>query len=732
MRFETLQLTRYGPFTDCTLSLPPAPLVLIYGPNEAGKSSALAALTDLLYGIGHQTPYAFRHAYGDLRLGGVISNRRGQRLALVRRKGRRNTLLDADDRPLPDDALAPFLAGVDRALFTRAFGLSQVGLRSGAEQLLQSNGALGEGLLEAGTGLKSLKALGEDLDARADELFGKRHSARRAVEQGLVRYRQAVEALRSDSLDPKVWGEALERVAEAEASEHDLRGRLEALGTRHRHLLWIQRLQPLKRRREQLRAQLASLGEVPDLPRDMASRCDHWLERRRQAQVDLGAVQRQMEELRTALAQCQVDPVVLAARDTIVALDEVRRDRRTAVEEGRPTLGRARAEVDRALGAIARRLGRSASRAAADYPGAGAWARVRRRAGEGLGLERAALAAEEQQSTAAVHLEALAAEREALTAIADPSPLRRQYQSLEDLAALDDQRLRLRHHHQSAQRRLEEAWGALEPRPGDLDALAVKPVPSRDEVEAFADREAGLERENQALGADRERADRARRDALARLRQLEGEDELPTAAVIDRVRAERDRHWRQLRARWGAASVWAGVASHGDEDPGDGLEEASHGGVGEGQTLAAFEAALAQVDILQERRASQAQRLADYAQAQEALRGEQIRLAELDAAATHHRRAMEQFATQWRGLWHNTGIIPRSPRAMGHWLTRREGVLARRLELEDAAAEGALAEARWQRAEARRPPQTPAGGRGATAPLEANPAAIEAQDAPRQ
>ncbi|PNE09662.1 MAG: hypothetical protein CR217_18855, partial [Beijerinckiaceae bacterium] len=47
MRFESFTFEKYGLVDSCTLSFPPDPgLVVIYGPNEAGKSTSLAAIAD--------------------------------------------------------------------------------------------------------------------------------------------------------------------------------------------------------------------------------------------------------------------------------------------------------------------------------------------------------------------------------------------------------------------------------------------------------------------------------------------------------------------------------------------------------------------------------------------------------------------------------------------------------------------------------------------------------------
>lgn len=59
MRLRRLDLTRYGKFTDRSIDFGERTdgqpdLHIIYGPNEAGKSTAFAAFLDLLFGIGSQ------------------------------------------------------------------------------------------------------------------------------------------------------------------------------------------------------------------------------------------------------------------------------------------------------------------------------------------------------------------------------------------------------------------------------------------------------------------------------------------------------------------------------------------------------------------------------------------------------------------------------------------------------------------------------------------------------
>ncbi len=130
MRLLSLELEKFGAFADLRIAFrQDARLHVVYGPNEAGKSTALAAVGALLFGVPERTPYASRFP-GQLRVGAEIAAADGRRLKFWRRKGRRMTLLDGAGDPLPDDALAPFLGGLSREVFERSFGLDAAKLQS--------------------------------------------------------------------------------------------------------------------------------------------------------------------------------------------------------------------------------------------------------------------------------------------------------------------------------------------------------------------------------------------------------------------------------------------------------------------------------------------------------------------------------------------------------------------------------------------------------------------------
>src|SRR5271154_6651396 len=109
MKWLTLNLKAVGPFTDVVLDLSRGEqgLHLIYGPNEAGKTSTLRALSHLLFGFPQRSADNFVHPNEQLRIGGTLRHSSGEELEIVRRRGNRNTLRGPDDLSIvADDCLA--------------------------------------------------------------------------------------------------------------------------------------------------------------------------------------------------------------------------------------------------------------------------------------------------------------------------------------------------------------------------------------------------------------------------------------------------------------------------------------------------------------------------------------------------------------------------------------------------------------------------------------------------
>ena len=255
MRLLRLDLTAFGPFTGVALDLDsegPA-LHVVYGHNEAGKSTALRALSGVLFGIPERTQDAHLHPMDRLRVGAVLASSDGGRISIVRRKGRKNTLLDGDGEPVDEALLARCLRGITRERFATAFALDHETLRSGAEALLAGRGDVGESLFDAGLGGRSIREVLAELDREAEALFAPR-GRKKLLNEAIDAFKKARKLSVDEALSAGAWREQKEEIDRVRARFAELREERTRLGTEQRRLERDARVLPhLQRRAELLR-----------------------------------------------------------------------------------------------------------------------------------------------------------------------------------------------------------------------------------------------------------------------------------------------------------------------------------------------------------------------------------------------------------------------------------------------------------------------------------------------
>jgi len=170
MRLEALDLIAYGPFTRQHFAFPGA-FTIVYGLNEAGKTSALRAIADGLYGIPLQTSDDFTHPYRDLRIGLALADS-AHRIEFIRRKANIQSLRGVDDTTSIDESeLEHFLQGLSRADFETMFGISHARLVEGGREIAAGKGEIGETLFAAAAGLIGLQTTLDRLEQQAGDLY---------------------------------------------------------------------------------------------------------------------------------------------------------------------------------------------------------------------------------------------------------------------------------------------------------------------------------------------------------------------------------------------------------------------------------------------------------------------------------------------------------------------------------------------------------------------------------
>lgn len=605
MRLKRLDLTRYGKFTDRTIEFGErrrgAPdLHVIYGPNEAGKSTAFSAYLDLLFGIATQSPYGFLHPYPTMRIGGAVEFADGAR-DFVRIKRPQNSLLDRDDRPIPEAAIRAELGGVDRDSYRTMFSLDDETLEKGGDSILASKGDLGELLFSAGAGLTDLghklPALREEADAFYK--FRGRNGALAALKSRLAELK--TERARIDTLasDHKALVELRDRAAahydEAMAARTRIGARMEEIG---RLLAALPRLAALRAVRERL----APLADLPDAPAAWAEDLPALQRREHELAVQLQGAEGDAARLAAGIESVDVDEAALRASE---ALDRLAgpRARHLTAEKDLPERRLSLRDADLAVARILDRLERRDAEPRRLLLGAATTGRLRELIEARSGLDAALRAAEAELADAQRHAaEAEAKLRAALPDGAGPAAPKRIAALAAVLAGLRGADYGARRRlagraRDAADAKLAEHLRALAPWRGGADDLPSLPCPDAGAVRRWT---ADIEKRNSVLSRHATDIERLTTE-IGRLRAERAGIEGATGVICDgdaaALRARREQAWAAHRRALDAASADAFEAILRQDDM---LAAARLAHMaeraklhGNGQALAVAEAALA-------------------------------------------------------------------------------------------------------------------------------------------
>ncbi len=297
MRFRRLSLDAFGPFTGTALDFTRAHgngLHLVYGPNEAGKSSALRAIRDLLFGIPQQTPDAHLHPSASLRISALIE-RGGEELEFARRKKRKDSLVGPNEQPLEEARLARFLNGLDAGSFDRLFALDHERLARGAEETLSGQGDVGEALFDAGASGRSVHRVKLQLAAEADELF-KDRAQKPQLNQLLALYAEQKKRAKDSLHSPERYEEQLEGVRDKRREAEARRAELSRLRADKDHAVRLRNVLSSVAERDRKSAERERIGPLPSLRRDAG-------ERREQLVAGVALAERDRERLSKKLAE---------------------------------------------------------------------------------------------------------------------------------------------------------------------------------------------------------------------------------------------------------------------------------------------------------------------------------------------------------------------------------------------------------------------------------------------
>ena len=661
MKICQLDLLAFGPFTNVSLSFDNVQpgLHIVYGPNEAGKSSSLRALRQLLFGVPHNSGDTFFHANQNLRIGARLENAAGEPLECIRRKGRSNTLRGPDDVEVIDPMrLMEMLGGIDESTFSQRFGIDYEELRKGGEAVVQGGGDLGEILFAAGAGVADLGQVQKRMADEADELFKPRGSIQR-INKALSELKEARDKIKKSQLLTSEWVAHDKALRQATRRVGEIDKQLLMQKSEKSRLERIDSALPLIAQRQRLHEQLAELADAVLLP-------DEFSGKRREANAELQREQQSLADaekatakLRQAMHQLKIPEQLLAHRTAITRLHTELGSFQKAAKD-RPGLVARVEQAQQQAQTILRELGRQPSLDEAEG------LRIKRAqrqkiqtlAGDCKALLGKKATADQTLRDVREEIRQFESQLSEIVAPQDVGDLSRAIQSAQKCGDLELQR----DDASDLLRQLERQAGVelqkLRLWQGTLDDLERLPVPALQTIERFendmSDVASAVEAIQQRLG---EAAGQIQR-LDQRLEKLRLEQDVPTEDDLWIARQQRDAGW-QLVLR-----TWRDDAMDLETETAEFIEQFVPGS----DLAHAFQASVEAADQIGDRLRREADRVADKAKLTADRQELAHRWEEQQEELKCLQEKLEALRKQWSDEWASLGIDPLSPREMRSWL----------------------------------------------------------------
>jgi uncharacterized protein YhaN len=593
MRLTELSLEKYGGCASRELAIPEtAGLTVVYGANEAGKSTCLEAISDFLFSIPKNTQRGSLFGYDGMRIGATMLMADGSTVTLKRRKGNGKTLADLSGTALDDTVLAPVLGAITRERFETLFGLNHETLRNGGERLLHADGDIGRLIVEAGGGLRTLVSRLEGIDGEADKLFDTRRSVNRVFYQQLTAFEAAEKTARGAQLTRETFEQT--RKASLAAGE-----KLEALRTERRSLSAstsrlerVLRVVPYLRQLANFTLDLVGYDDVGSFPDDFAAKMRTALDQRNGAETRLeGAIERR-DRLKARLDALVVNPGLKAAEQRVRDLSE----RAIHVSKARSDRANRQREIDDGeaqLAALRRMLGLPADADLAPLiPDQSALNLVRSAADEMVERRPSLASARKRLGELAASLAAIDDRLEAARQAGHNAPPEASSSAFASLAAQKSA-------HQARQQALETDSATLTGRLKALgfdtiDALATLPCPSVDDIRSEQAPRETLTSQIEDQAKLKRQAEREISAGEAEIGALQASGTIASDASLAEARTLRADAWRPIKTAYVAGQL-----------PDDGAARLA--------AADGLETAIVSADELADRRAAEAERAASLA-----------------------------------------------------------------------------------------------------------------------
>lgn len=659
MKINAFRLLAFGPFTDKPFDFSGIEngLHVIYGENEAGKSSSLRALIAWLYGFEHRVADDWLHATNKLAVSGTLALNDGALMRFTRYKRRKNDLINDDTgQPFEQSVLNQQLAGKTKADFENAYGISHDSLRRGVESVLAVHGELGQTLFTATSGLNVLKDVLAGLEEKQAKLFAPRaHKA--SINAGISLLADQRRKIREVSTSHIQWKKMKKELEQLEERKLQIEARLadlnRTIGTAARYrdaLTYVTRFQ-------QVEEELERLASIPELAEDFAQQRIQSQAAIKQNQLAQKTLHSELETIAKQMGDLSFEKTILSNQELIESLaGKIAVYTKESIDSKalRAKIHQTKRDAEAGLKLLNQELSIDAIESVRlSKP---ARNKLQKLVRQHTKIEQSAESADKDLRAVSAKLKRITAE---LSQAARPTATEELQSCLERAVEQGNLELRLseaRAETALIRTRIDNELAALGLWRGDLGAFEKLAMPTDESMRHYAGRLDEIGRTLSFLEKEIQRTSEDIKNKQQELDDVMGSKNLPNPEDLQARRAIRDQGWRSVR------SVWL---EGGDPDRGFLLHFPKQTSLAD-----AYETSVRNADHTADILRIEAQ---DIAIAQtfrnqicELEKARQVIVQQRDELTLQQKNTM----ARWRALWQPLGINALSPAEMIEWSGR--------------------------------------------------------------
>ena len=661
MRFLKLDLMAVGPFTKVSIDLSRGQfgLHMIYGPNEAGKSSSLRAITDFLYGFPSRTKDDFVHPYAKLRIGGTILHSDGTELRCIRKKGTQNTLRDATDTSsIPDSALQKFIGDLDRNVFSKMFGIDHDALRQGGHEIVDGGGQVGETLFSSASGLSNLRSVHEQLNSTIHALF-KPHGPSGELGKNIKAYDATKDKRKQSLVSAETWTGHQDSMRKASQKKEQLGQEVVAMQTDQNRLKRILDSLPSIAEWRKAKQELDAIKSSPILADDFAQVCNKLVLELRKYEQQFGSSKSELKSIDDQLNALPSPNPILDGADRIEIL-KVRLGEFRKAQVDKPRNEGYCQQHERTAREILRNMGRPTEFSNLEHlrlP-SDKQARIQHLGNQKEGLVERVKSRDNALTILQRDIQLTKDRLETTTVAAHGSTLRSKLQQVQSEGNLESLVVKLRHELAAMELAVVRKLTELAPWTMTLENLDPVSVPSLATVDRFEELWRDQDTKTKLLKSQFNDEDKKAAVLDRELAILELNQSIPTLAELESKKGSRDDGWKLVRRAWldndmaaDAISEFVSQFDHTDHLAG------------------AYEQSVREVDQTAELLRTDAERVANKARIAFEFEQHAQKIEHLQAENLLLDREREELTQDWRSKWQSLAIEPLSPREMREWVT---------------------------------------------------------------